>query len=130
MSLVRFAAICDHCTARSIEYSRWWICSDCGADTCDACAVPGSGDPETGRALCRTCSAEAQEQARAYANSKITAERFLEATGKPPRDDDLERCNCERAGQVGHSGCGWCDDCNQPFFLGCPHFHQRLDKEV
>lgn len=37
----------------------------------------------------------------------ITAEKFEERTGYPPEDDDLERCNCEVAGTMGHFMCGW-----------------------
>lgn len=28
----------------------------------------------------------------------ITAEQFAEATGRQPENDDLERCNCDKAG--------------------------------
>ncbi len=37
----------------------------------------------------------------------ITAEQFKEATGHEPFNDDLERCNCEKAGQLLHMSCGW-----------------------
>jgi hypothetical protein len=33
-------------------------------------------------------------------------------------DDDLERCNCKRAGEAGHWSCGMCRH-GQPVFL-CP----------
>jgi hypothetical protein len=32
--------------------------------------------------------------------------------------DDLQRCNCEDAGTIGHWGCGWCRH-RKPTFL-CP----------
>jgi hypothetical protein len=38
---------------------------------------------------------------------KITAKYFEERVGRPPKDDDLERCNCRKAGQLGHHFCGW-----------------------
>ena len=45
---------------------------------------------------------------------------FLAATGNPPVQDDLERCNCDKAGQFGHKCCGWCSEKNQPVFsCGC-----------
>ena len=50
----------------------------------------------------------------------ITAERFAEAVGRAPVDDDLERTNCLVAGTVGHYCCGWCDEFRLPVFL-CPH---------
>lgn len=49
----------------------------------------------------------------------ITAEQFTTATGYQPHDDDLDRCNCEVAGTVGHFGCGWCSVTNGPRF-NCP----------
>lgn len=51
---------------------------------------------------------------------KVTAEQFEEILGYPPQHDDLERCNCDNAGQVGHLMCGWCDLCNKPRFI-CGH---------
>jgi hypothetical protein len=48
----------------------------------------------------------------------ITAELFLKATGRAPVLDDLQRCNCEDAGTIGHWGCGWCRH-RKPTFL-CP----------
>jgi hypothetical protein len=38
----------------------------------------------------------------------ITAEHYREATGRFVVDDELDRANCERAGQLGHTMCGWC----------------------
>lgn len=37
----------------------------------------------------------------------ITAEFFEQATGRAPIEDDLERCNCDQAGTMGHEFCGW-----------------------
>lgn len=39
--------------------------------------------------------------------SEITAEMFRQHVCREPKDDDLERCNCAFAGQVGHRSCGW-----------------------
>ena len=38
---------------------------------------------------------------------KITAELFKQYVGREPEDDDLERCNCDKTGQLGHFMCGW-----------------------
>ena len=46
----------------------------------------------------------------------ITAEYFEKATGYPPEQDDLDRCNCEKAGQIGHFSCGWDDEHDLPVF--------------
>lgn len=37
-----------------------------------------------------------------------TIYEFIEATGREPVDDDMERVNCVDAGQPGHYACGWC----------------------
>jgi hypothetical protein len=47
----------------------------------------------------------------------ITAEQFKEYVGREPEDDDLERCNCVRAGQFGHTMCGWNSKANLPVFM-------------
>lgn len=47
----------------------------------------------------------------------ITAEFFLKHVGRKPIDDDLERCNCVKAGQGGHSSCGWNYSKNLPMFM-------------
>jgi hypothetical protein len=44
----------------------------------------------------------------------ITAEKFEEAMGQPPENDDLERCNCPTQGEPGHRTCGWCNITNLP----------------
>jgi len=54
----------------------------------------------------------------------ITAERFEQATGWAPEDDELDRCNCDRAGEVGHYVCGWCKTHDKPFFQ-CAARHAR-----
>ena len=51
---------------------------------------------------------------------KITKEIFIEKVGREPEDDDLERCNCNQAGEVGHYSCGWCYEHDKPRFVcGC-----------
>jgi hypothetical protein len=47
----------------------------------------------------------------------ITAEQFEQATGYAPQGDDLERCNCRKAGQFGHLTCGWNSKTNLPIFI-------------
>ena len=50
----------------------------------------------------------------------IDHHKFVEATRREPIVDDLERCNCERAGQIGHYNCGWCQKHDLPQFeCGC-----------
>lgn len=44
----------------------------------------------------------------------ITAKYFERATGRKPVDDDLERANCPKSGQLGHWACGWCNEKNLP----------------
>jgi hypothetical protein len=57
----------------------------------------------------------------------IDAKTFEEKTGHKPQDDDLERSNCKEAGVLGHTFCGWCDDCEKPVFM-CGHMKDRKDK--
>ena len=47
----------------------------------------------------------------------ITAEMFKEATGSDPINDDLDRCNCPKAGNMGHWQCGWDTEANLPYFM-------------
>lgn len=47
----------------------------------------------------------------------ITAEKFKESTGFNPIQDNLERCNCEYAGEAGHWQCGWNIALNMPVFM-------------
>lgn len=44
----------------------------------------------------------------------ITAEEYEEAVGRPPVDDDLDRANCPKAGELGHMMCGWNHELNLP----------------
>lgn len=49
----------------------------------------------------------------------ITAEIFKDATGREPRQDDLERCNCPHVGGKhwwDHTFCGWNYHRNLPMF--------------
>lgn len=55
-----------------------------------------------------------------------TPEQFYEAVGRYPRDDDLDRVNCPKEGELGHQACGWCPECNKPWFL-CWHFAERVN---
>lgn len=49
---------------------------------------------------------------------EMSAEEFECIVGYPPVDDDLERCNCQKAGEVGHYYCGWNQKLNRPMFMG------------
>lgn len=50
-------------------------------------------------------------------------DKLFNALGREPDEDmadDLDRAFCEKAGQLGHRHCGWCDEHNQPRFrCGC-----------
>jgi hypothetical protein len=47
----------------------------------------------------------------------ITREKFIERMGHEPIDDNLERCNCPCAGEVGHYCCGWDEEADLPEFV-------------
>jgi hypothetical protein len=59
---------------------------------------------------------------------KITKKKFKESMGRDPAQDELERCNCAVAGQLGHWGCGWCQTCNKPNFA-CPCMRSRMEAQ-
>lgn len=54
---------------------------------------------------------------------KFTRQQFEEMVGNPPKDDDLERLNCDRPGEIGHLACGHCSHCNKPRFI-CGHIYE------
>lgn len=56
----------------------------------------------------------------------VSAADFEAACGFAPKDDDLERVNCPRAGEIGHSHCGWCLLDDKPRFI-CGHRHRSDD---
>jgi len=58
----------------------------------------------------------------------ITRENFIEATGREPEQDDLERCNCDKAGEVGHMFCGWDYTLNKPVFEALRAMQQEPSK--
>lgn len=47
----------------------------------------------------------------------ITPEHFKRATGREPENDDLERCNCQQSGEIGHTACGWDNEQDLPVFM-------------
>lgn len=47
----------------------------------------------------------------------ITREMFVNALGFEPEQDDLDRCNCKMAGELGHFFCGWDGNRNKPNFI-------------
>ncbi len=51
-----------------------------------------------------------------------SAEDFAYNVGYQPEVDDLERVNCEQAGEICHKQCGLCDH-NRPKFLHCKDCH-------
>ena len=51
---------------------------------------------------------------------RITRAIFIKAVGVEPHDDDLERCNCNEAGQIGHLMCGWDRKRGKPVFIPDP----------
>lgn len=51
----------------------------------------------------------------------ITIQRYTAATGRAPITDELDRANCARAGELGHTMCGWCHRHDLPrTFCGPP----------
>ena len=45
---------------------------------------------------------------------------YKRLTGTKPDQDDLERVNCSKAGEIGHRQCGWCGNHKLPRFqCGC-----------
>ena len=52
---------------------------------------------------------------------KITAEEFEAIAGRPPENDDLERVNCPKAGELLHMYCGYCATCGKPRILCVEH---------
>lgn len=52
----------------------------------------------------------------------ITREDFVQAAGREPEQDDLERVNCAKAGAIGHTCCGWNHELNKPQFDVGPRF--------
>ena len=50
----------------------------------------------------------------------ITEKEFKEMVGFAPENDDLDRANCDKAGEIGHMFCGICDKHKKPRFIcGC-----------
>jgi hypothetical protein len=69
------------------------------------------------------------ERLLAMAKAKtISAKKFKAAMGREPVQDELERCNCNLSGQLGHYGCGWCAEHNKPHFA-CPCMQRRMESE-
>lgn len=60
---------------------------------------------------------------------RITRAHFIAATGRAPIDDDLDRCNCARIGQIAHSMCGWNHAKNGPVFEVGPENATQLNQE-
>jgi hypothetical protein len=58
------------------------------------------------------------------AKTEITPLMFVAAVGYLPTNDDLERCNCPKAGQIMHQQCGW------NYRLDCPEFVHPSDQPV
>lgn len=56
----------------------------------------------------------------------ISAQKFMQATGHLPENDDLDRCNCLLAGSVGHMSCGWDWDADKPMFMSPSGMSKRL----
>ena len=55
----------------------------------------------------------------------ITEAYFLIRVGRPACDDDLDLCNCARAGQTGHTRCGWDWATNKPRFIALDEESRR-----
>ena len=55
----------------------------------------------------------------------ITREKYIQATGHEPKDDDLERANCTDAGKVGHFHCGWDEEKDLPRTMTNPYIRKQ-----
>lgn len=50
----------------------------------------------------------------------MNADQFRLFFKRAPQQDDLDRVNCDRVGELGHSCCGVCEKHNKPRFqCGC-----------
>lgn len=58
----------------------------------------------------------------------ITIEYFTQATGHPPKDDDMERANCLDHGRTFHVYCGWCEKHDKPRFECIDCFAPQREK--
>lgn len=54
---------------------------------------------------------------------QITEEYFYKATGRQPKEDDMERVNCPKAGESGHNNCGW------NYVYNCPAYERTTSLE-
>lgn len=52
---------------------------------------------------------------------EMTEQGFFDNLGVMPRNDDLERVNCDKAGCLGHMMCGWNPCKDIPAFWGMNH---------
>ena len=57
----------------------------------------------------------------------ITPEIFEAAVGYKPEQDDLERCNCKQAGEIGHWCCGWNQEHNKPQYMLGPVYKPKSE---
>ena len=53
---------------------------------------------------------------RSEANPAIDTSMFTELVGREPINDDLERVNCKKAGEVAHTTCGFSWEHNKPIY--------------
>ena len=52
----------------------------------------------------------------------MTKKEYTARFGRAPERDDLERANCEHAGEFSHWFCGVCQQCGKPRAM-CGHFY-------
>ncbi|ADQ52819.1 hypothetical protein CL89_gp100 [Aeromonas phage PX29] len=48
--------------------------------------------------------------------TEMDAKLFKKFTGRKPIQDDLERVNCQQAGKMGHTHCGWNHRAHRPMY--------------
>lgn len=60
----------------------------------------------------------------------MDTQTYLERTGQLPTNDDLDRVNCEYAGEIGHLHCGWCNLHNCPRFECMCHSVNGIIKQA
>jgi hypothetical protein len=79
---------------------------------------------------CRDRRGEDAAETHAVTHKVITASMFEAATGDKPVNDDLERSNCDKAGQPGHFMCGWCEEENLPMFMVDSKYARKQEEMV
>lgn len=60
----------------------------------------------------------------------MTREQFITVVHAEPVEDDLDRANCQHAGEIGHWGCGVCKEHGKPVFTCQECFGKRIIERI